>query len=91
MPLDDPDALATLWRRNASDDDGERYLAALAHCLQSLPPTPRSAIELHYRHRQRHEDLAAKLGITSAGVKSLLRRARELLERCITNRLRSEP
>jgi RNA polymerase sigma-70 factor (ECF subfamily) len=81
-----PAELDELDRRFAAqcgEDGGESYLARLDRCLERLPARTRGALEWHYADRLGRDAIGARLGIGGDGVKSMLRRARELLRECI--------
>ena len=75
-----------VWARLAGDD-GSGYLDALRECLESLEGRARQAIELHYRENHSRAEIGRTLAIGEEGVKSLLRRTRELLRRCVEKRI----
>jgi RNA polymerase sigma-70 factor (ECF subfamily) len=83
VPVADLDELLVAFARHGGADD---ELDALDACLAALPPRARAAVELHYRQRLRHRDVAAALGMKAAGVKGLLQRVRAALARCIDER-----
>jgi RNA polymerase sigma-70 factor (ECF subfamily) len=65
----------------------EGFLAALADCLEQLEGRVRQAIDGFYRDRLSREELAAKLDMKPDGVKTLLRRTREVLKQCIEKKM----
>lgn len=65
----------------------EGFLAALADCLEQLEGRVRAAIDGFYRDRLSREELAAKLDMKPDGVKTLLRRTREVLKQCIEKKV----
>ena len=84
--VEDLDRADEVWRRFAADN-GESYLEALRECVHSLDGRARQVIELRYQDDRSRADIAAELDVGEEGVKSLLRRTRELLRRCIEKRL----
>lgn len=74
-----------VWSRLAGDDGGG-YLEALRECLQLIEGRAREAIELRYRDDRSRSEIGQLLEIGEDGVKSLLRRTRELLRRCVEKR-----
>ena len=88
VPLDRDEVLEAVWRDNAGDDGGDRYHEALAACLRLLPDRTRQAVELRYRHELDDAALAGAIGLRPGGVKTLLRRARELLAECIRTKVK---
>jgi RNA polymerase sigma-70 factor (ECF subfamily) len=76
------------WDACAGDDDGAAYRTALAECVEQLQPRQRQGVELCYGQQQSRDGIAAQLGMTADGVKTLLRRAREALRVCVEGRVR---
>jgi RNA polymerase sigma-70 factor (ECF subfamily) len=72
------------------DDSGEAYLDALRECLEGIQGRARESIDLHYRDGRSRAEIASRLEMTEDGVKSLLRRTREALRRCVEQRLAQE-
>jgi RNA polymerase sigma-70 factor (ECF subfamily) len=68
-------------------DDGERMLAALRHCTDTLRAPAREALTLRYVERLDRQRIAARLGLSIDGVKSLLQRSLARLRVCIQRRL----
>ncbi len=66
------------------------YLDALADCLTKLEGRSREAIDLHYREGASRDAIASQLGMKPDGVKTLLRRTRQVLRECIERRLKTE-
>jgi RNA polymerase sigma-70 factor (ECF subfamily) len=67
------------------------YLDALADCLTKLEGRSREAIDLHYREGASRDAIASQLGMQPDGVKTLLRRTRQVLRECIERKLKNEP
>lgn len=85
--LENLDLADEVWARLTGDDGINAYLDALRECLESLEGRARQAIELHYRENQSRAEIGRALEIGEDGVKSLLRRTRELLRRCVEKRI----
>jgi RNA polymerase sigma-70 factor (ECF subfamily) len=83
-------AAEEVWAAATPHGDSSAALDALAACFESLAGRAREAIDRFYRERQGREEIAAALGATVDGVKSLLRRTRASLRECIERRLRRE-
>lgn len=83
LPLADLDAIEVAWTDFAGDDAGSRSLAALRACVERLAGRPRDVVRWHYEERCSRAEISARLGIGEDGVKSLLRRTREVLRACI--------
>ena len=80
------EALEMVWEQREADDEGEGYKLALRDCLKTLAERARKAIELQYSNEQSRNDIAGALGMDPEGAKTLLRRAREHLRKCIEKR-----
>lgn len=76
-----------LWQRDCAADDGDGLLAALRRCVEALPPRSRLAIERAYGDDAGRAELAAELGLTAHGARTLLQRLRAALKTCIERRL----
>jgi RNA polymerase sigma-70 factor (ECF subfamily) len=83
----DLDAIEATWTGFARDDAGESSLAELRACLEELDGRARDAVRLQYEERRSRSTIGAHFGIGSDGVKSMLRRVREVLRRCMQRRL----
>lgn len=68
-------------------DTLDEQLEALRDCLQDLPETYRSAIELRYRDQQKPAEITAQLQLNAETVKKRLQRARAMLLECLTGKL----
>jgi RNA polymerase sigma factor (sigma-70 family) len=69
-----------------SADGGDWRLQALAECVRSLPPRAQFALALRYREGLPPHAIAAQLGLSEAGTKTLLRRTKAALARCVERR-----
>lgn len=58
-------------------------LADLPDCLESLGPSARQALELHYRDKLKYSEIAKRLSRSEGAVKLLLYRSRQALRHCI--------
>jgi RNA polymerase sigma-70 factor (ECF subfamily) len=72
------------------DGDGFDYLEALRRCLHDLPPGQRGVLDMRYRDEKSRGEMAQFLGISEDGIKSLLRRLRAALAKCVEKRLALE-
>lgn len=79
----DLEQIEATWDDFARDDGGDDTLARLRECLDRLDGRARQAVKLHYEDRRSRRDIGARLEIGEDGVKSLLRRSREVLRDCI--------
>jgi RNA polymerase sigma-70 factor (ECF subfamily) len=81
----------TVWAAAAGDDGSfNSYLDALCECVEQLDGRPRLAIDLHYRVEASRDAIAAALDMKPDGVKTLLRRTRQLLRECVERKLKNE-
>lgn len=84
------EAADTVWTAAAGHEGQlESYLDALRECVDNLDGRPRRAIDLHYRDHASREDIARQLDMQPDGVKTLLRRTREILRECIERKLKT--
>lgn len=81
--LAEVEQLEAVWQGFAQDDGGDEQLERLRACVQQLSGRARDALRLCYEERRSRRDIAERLGIGEDGVKSLLRRTRELLRNCV--------
>jgi RNA polymerase sigma-70 factor (ECF subfamily) len=63
------------------------YLDALRECVAQLDGRPREAIELFYRGGAGRNEIATQLDMQPEGVKSLLRRTRDVLRECVLRKV----
>lgn len=80
-----------VWREMGGGDEGETLLDALGECLETLAGRARQVVELHYRQGRSRAEIGRELELSEDGVKSLLRRTRELLRRCVEQKRSHEP
>ena len=86
--LVDLDAAEAVWSQAAGQNGLDDYLAALGDCLNgTLAPRSRRAVEMQYHDRAGRAQIAEELGLAIEGVKTLLRRARDVLRDCVERRL----
>jgi RNA polymerase sigma-70 factor (ECF subfamily) len=83
----DLETAEAVWSRHMEPHGSAGFLGALGECLDQLEGRIRQAIDGFYRDRLSREELAAKLDMKPDGVKTLLRRTRELLKNCIEQKL----
>jgi RNA polymerase sigma-70 factor (ECF subfamily) len=84
------EAADSVWAAAAGPDGSlAGYLDALRECVEQLEGRPRRAIDLHYRDGAGREAIAASLDMKPDGVKSLLRRTRDLLRECVERKTTS--
>ncbi|MCU0728298.1 MAG: RNA polymerase sigma factor [Planctomycetes bacterium] len=83
----DLSAAEAAWAVYEREDGGEGYRGALRTCLGLLAERARRALALFYGEDRSREAVAANLGLSADGVKTLLRRSRETLRECIERKL----
>jgi DNA-directed RNA polymerase specialized sigma24 family protein len=64
---------------------------ALRDCVEQLESRSRMAVDLQYRVEAGREAIAAALGMKPDGVKTLLRRVRQVLRECVERKLKTKP
>jgi RNA polymerase sigma-70 factor (ECF subfamily) len=84
LELDDAEAT---WARFEGDDGGRSYLDALRECVQRLVGTAAEVVRLRYHAALALADIGKQLGLSDAGVKSVLLRTRARLRECVERRL----
>jgi RNA polymerase sigma-70 factor (ECF subfamily) len=85
------EAADSVWAAAAGPDGSlTDYLDALRECIEQLEGRARLAIELHYRERASREAIAAQLEMKPDGIKTLLRRTRQLLRDCVERKVKTE-
>jgi RNA polymerase sigma-70 factor (ECF subfamily) len=85
------EAADTVWVAVADSGGGlDDYLEALRSCVEGLEGRARQAIDLHYRVGASRGAIANELAMQPDGVKSLLRRTRDVLRECIERKLRRD-
>lgn len=87
----DLDAAEQMWAETHPRDGGDERLSALDDCLAALDGRAKQAIDLAYRENQSRSAIAVKLEMTEDGIKSLLRRTRDVLRQCVERRIGGEP
>jgi RNA polymerase sigma-70 factor (ECF subfamily) len=85
------EAAEEVWSASVGSAGMDGYLAALSDCLEHLDGRGRQAIDQCYRDRKSRAEIAQNLQMKPDGVKSLLRRTREILRQCIEGRMKHEP
>jgi RNA polymerase sigma-70 factor, ECF subfamily len=82
------EAAERVWAASAGQDGSQNeYLAAVRECMEQLVGRPREAIELQYRDGASREAIAERLELKPDGVKTLLRRTRDLLRECVERKI----
>ena len=76
-----------VWQDFSGDDDGAGWLEALRVCVGDLPARSQQALQLRYQDALPIAAMSPRLGLSVAGVESLLVRVRRLLRACVERRL----
>lgn len=85
--LEQVEAAEAVWAETFNAG-GNAYLDALDDCLEQLSGRPAEAIEMQYRQGLSRAEIARRLAMQADGVKTLLRRTRETLRRCVEGKVR---
>jgi RNA polymerase sigma-70 factor, ECF subfamily len=84
----DLEAADSVWAAVAGPDGSlSGWLDALRECVDGLEGRARQAIDLHYHDHASREAIATQLDMQPDGVKTLLRRTRQILRECIERKL----
>ncbi len=76
------------WVANLPGDQQARdYLNALAKCLEDVSPRNREILQARHRDGMSREEMATAFDMGAEGIKTVLRRTREFLQRCIRRRV----
>ncbi|MCR9245570.1 MAG: sigma-70 family RNA polymerase sigma factor [bacterium] len=65
----------------------DEWRQAARDCVDELAPRAARIVALFYAEDRSRRDIADELGMTEAGVKTALQRARQVLERCLRARM----
>ena len=76
------------WAEMTEPNGYEGLLALLKDCLQEVEGRARDAMDKFYQQGQSREAVAEALGMKPNGVKTLLRRTRDVLRECIERKQR---
>lgn len=83
------EAAEQVWATSVNESSMDTMLATLTDCLETLDGRARKAVDLFYRDRQGRTEIAKALDMKREGVKTLLRRTREILRDCIQRKTKS--
>jgi RNA polymerase sigma-70 factor (ECF subfamily) len=85
------EAADSVWAAAAGPDGSLNiYLDALRDCLAQIEGRARQAIDMHYHDHAGREAIASQLGMQADGVKTLLRRTRDVLRECVERKIKTE-
>jgi len=82
------DEMALVAEKTAEETD--RRQAALARCLDKLPPTQRQLLDMRYDLQQSIEQISDAVGRPNGSIRQTLFRIREALLKCIDSHLQWE-
>lgn len=88
-PMQNVEATELAWSEYEADDGGHRFRDALERCMASLRDDARHVLRLRYGDSTSRTTIAERLGMSEAGVKSIIVRARRRLRECVERRLAS--
>lgn len=77
------DEVDRLWEVRCLEDEGDGMVEALRSCRESLGARARSALDLTYEAGRSRREIAAELGMSEDGIKTLLQRTRAALRECV--------
>ncbi len=78
----DLEAAEAVWAETPAAGT-DRFLEALGGCIEQLEGRSREAVQRFYKDGAGRAEIAEALGMTPDGVKTLLRRTRDVLRRCV--------
>jgi RNA polymerase sigma-70 factor (ECF subfamily) len=78
---------ATQTTATQTAEGSDAWLEALGDCVEQLDGRAKQVIDLTYRENKSRADIAATIDMTESGVKSLLRRTREILRQCVERKV----
>jgi len=84
------EAAEQVWATTVDPTGMETILTALADCLQTVDGRAHKAIQLLYRDGLSRKAMAAAMHIKPEGVKTLLRRTRDVLRDCIQRKTKKD-
>lgn len=76
------------WNKLAGEEDGAELADALRECLKQLDDKPRQALDLQYKESKQRVEIAEAMGMTDDGIKTLLRRTKARLRKCMELRVK---
>lgn len=77
-----------VWSEVAAEDGLDDYLQTLRKCKERLTGRSKKAIQLQYQQGLGRAEVADTLGMSLDGVKTLLRRTRERLRKCVESNMK---
>ena len=83
--------IETCFVELSGSSGGDEYLSALDDCMASLGRREQELLRLRFSEEERRSAIATQLDMSEEATKTLLRRVKEQLRRCIQRRLNDEP
>jgi RNA polymerase sigma-70 factor, ECF subfamily len=83
----DIERLHERYAQLAGTGDGEAIVAALRECLETVESKARQALDMQYRDGSARAAIAEALDMTADGIKTLMKRTRARLRKCVERRL----
>ncbi|MEZ5993626.1 MAG: RNA polymerase sigma factor [Planctomycetota bacterium] len=80
--------LESQWSELAGEEDGAELANALRECLKQIDEKPRQALDLQYKQGKQRVEIAKTMGMTDDGIKTLLRRTKARLRKCMELRVK---
>lgn len=80
--------LESQWSELAGEEDGAELANALRECLKQIDEKPRQALDLQYKEGKQRVEIAEAMGMTDDGIKTLLRRTKARLRKCMELRVK---
>jgi RNA polymerase sigma-70 factor (ECF subfamily) len=85
------EAADSVWAAAAGPDGSlTNYLDALRDCVAQLEGRAHDVVNLHYWEQAGREAIAERLDMQPEGVKTLLRRTRQVLRECVERKTKTE-
>lgn len=76
------------WTDLVGKEDGAELVTALKECLGQLDEKPKQALDLQYKEGKQRIEIADAMGMTDDGIKTLLRRTKARLKKCMELRVK---
>lgn len=87
-PHTELEAAEAVWVNTLPDGRSEPLLDALRDCVAGLEGRSGQIIQLHYTQKLSRDEAAKQLGMSTDGIKTLLRRTRAVLKECVERRMK---
>ena len=84
------EAAEAVWSQQIEPRGTDGFLDALGDCLDKVEGRARSVLDRFYHDRCGRAEIAESLNMKPDGVKTLLRRTRDILRQCIERRIKQE-